>query len=607
MNGRLTPGCRPALAHTAVLALLLLAAAPCPAGSPDDSARARIAELRTEIAHHDDLYFRHATPEISDGTYDALRRELAALEREHPADAMSVPPLPSLGDDHREGFARVPHGAPMLGLEKCHTETELKAWYGKVGDGATLVIEPKVDGLAVSATYEHGRLIRVLTRGNGLAGDDVTAVARSIRSLPPGLAGDNLPGRIELRGEVYVSWAEFAKLNRERAANGEEPFAHPRNFAAGTLQRLVPDENAERLDVVFYAWGACEPAALAPKSQRDFHELARRWRLPVIAAGEVASDGDALRRAVREVESRRRSLAFPIDGAVAKIDAVAWRNRLGESAAAPRWAIAYKFAAERADTRLRAITIQVGRSGRLTPVAEFDPVELGGATITRATLHNPATIGRLDLRIGDLVTVEKAGEIIPQLVARDPARRVAGSTEYRFPRTCPECGTPTELSAEHTEARCPNHYCAAQVRGRIEHYVANVEIKGLGPATIASLVNAGLVRDPSDLYTLRHEQLVKLPRVGRKTAKALLESIDRSRHAEQWRVIAGLGIPRVGKASAKLLAARYRTLATMEQTPKSELAALVGEATARELATWFTEPRNRELCARLAVVRGERE
>ena len=607
MNGRPTPGRRPALAHTAVLALLLLLATLCAAGSPDETARARIAELRTKIAHHDDLYFRHAAPEISDAAYDALRRELAALEREHPEDGAAVPPLPSLGDDHREGASRVPHGAPMLGLEKSYTEAELRAWYEECGSRATVVVEPKVDGLAVSATYEHGRLVRVLTRGNGQAGDDVTAVARCIRSLPERLAAGPIPDRIELRAEVYVSWAEFAKLNRERAADGEEPFAHPRNFAAGTLQRMIPDGNARRLDVVFYAWGACEPVELAPKSQRAFHEQARRWGLPSIAPVQMANDAGALWRAVQEVGSERRSLRFPIDGAVAKIDDIAARELVGSSDAAPHWAIAYKFAAERASTRLRAIAIQVGRSGRLTPVAEFDPVALGGATIGRATLHNPATIERLDLRIGDLVTIEKAGEIIPQLVATDPTQRLPGNTAFGFPANCPECGTPVVFSEGRTEARCPNEYCGAQVCGRIEHFASSLAIKGLGPATIAALVKAGLVRDPSDLYMLREEQLVALPRVGRKTAQTLLVSIERSRRAELWRTITGLGIPRVGKAAAKTLAGQYGTLGKLMAATESVVSPLVGEATARELTAWLAEPRNRELCARLARIRDERE
>jgi DNA ligase (NAD+) len=606
MNGCRTLGGRLAWPHTAVLALLLLLASALCAGSPPDneSARARIAALRAEIAHHDELYFRRATPEISDTAYDALKRELTVLEREHPDEAATVTPLPALGDDHTAGFARVPHRAPMLGLAKSYTEAELRAWFAGIAAHtgcakAAIVVEPKVDGLAFSATYERGQLMRVLTRGDGATGDDVTAVARRIRSLPAQLApsapdgrANPIPDFIELRGEVYVSWAAFARLNREREAAGEEPAAHPRNLAAGILKQLAPEDTELRaLDVIFYNWGTCEPAALAPDSQRSFHELARRWRLPVIDHVRVANDSDALWLAVQALGRERRSYAYPTDGAVAKVDAVALRTTLGESDAAPRWAMAYKFAAERATTRLRAITIQVGRTGRLTPVAELEPVALAGSTIGRASLHNPAAIARLDARLGDAVVLEKSGEIIPQIVEVDRTQRVPGSTPYVFPANCPECGTQAVFSDGRTEARCPNEFCAAKVRARIEHFVTSVEIKGLGPATVATLVARGLVRDPSDLYRLRREQLVALPKIGDKTATSLLAAIEHSRGAELWRVIAGLGIPRVGPVAAKELAAKYGSIRQLAGAP--------------EIAAWLGESGHRELCVRLAEVRGE--
>ena len=607
MNGCHTPGGRPAWPHTAVLALLLLFASALCAETPpaNESARARIAALRAEIAHHDELYFRNATPEIPDAAYDALKRELAALEREHPAAAATVESLPSLGDDHTDGFTRVPHRAPMRGLDKSYTEAELRAWHAGVtartgrGDLA-IIVEPKIDGAAFSATYERGTLARVLTRGDGAGGDDVTAVARRIRSLPAQLvarAADGtanpVPELIELRGEVYVGRAQFARLNREREAAGEEPAAHPRNLAAGILKQLAPEATELlALDVVFYSWGACEPVSAAPESQRGFHEQARRWGLPVIDHPRVATNAGALCRAAQALGAERRALPYPIDGAVAKIDAVALRRQLGESDAAPRWAVAYKFAAARAATRLRAITIQVGRTGRLTPVAELEPVALAGSTVARASLHNPAALARLDARIGDRVVLEKSGEIIPQIVAVDPPQRPAGSTAYVFPANCPECGTPAVFSAGRTEARCPNEYCAAKVRARLGHFADCVEIKGLGPATVSTLVARGLVRDPGDLYHLRREQLVALPGIGDKKAGALLKAIERSKRAERWRVIAGLGIPRVGPVAAKELAARYGGLRPLMAAP--------------ELAAWLGRAENRELCARLAAVRGER-
>ncbi|MFT3830469.1 MAG: NAD-dependent DNA ligase LigA [Opitutaceae bacterium] len=607
MNGCHTPGGRPAWPHTAVLALLLLLASALRAGTPSsETARDRLAALRAEIAHHDELYFRRAAPEISDAAYDALKRELVSLERMHPVEASAVAPLPTLADDHTDGFARVPHRALMLGLEKSYTETELRAWYAGVaarnsGSDTAVVIEPKVDGVAFSATYERGRLVCVLTRGDGASGDDVTTVARRIRSLPTQLApptndgGANaIPELIELRGEVYVSWEAFARLNREREAEGEEPFAHPRNLAAGAIKKLAPNETqVSALDVVFYNWGACEPAGAAPKSQRAFHEQARRWGLPVIAPVRVANGADTLWSAVQAVDAERRALPYPIDGAVTKVDVVVLRQQLGESDAAPRWSLAYKFTAERAATRLRAITIQVGRTGRLTPVAELEPVALAGSTISRASLHNPAFITRLDVRVGDRVALEKSGEIIPQIVEIDRAQRVPESTPYVFPSNCPECGAPIVFSESRTEARCVNEYCGAKVRARIEYFAECVEIKGLGPATVATLVARGLVRDPGDLYRLRREQLVALPGIGEKKAGALVTAIDRSKRAELWRVIAGLGIPRIGPVAAKELAARYGSLQQLAKAP--------------EIAAWLGRPENRELCARLAEVRGEKK
>ena len=605
MNGRLTLGGRPAWPHTAVLALLLLfASALCAETLPNETARARIATLRAESAHHDELYFRHAAPEITDAAYDALKRELAALEREHPAEATAVPPLPSLGDDHTDGFVRLPHRTPMLGLAKSYTEAELRAWHAGVTARTgrpdfPIVVEPKVDGVAFSATYERGELVRVLTRGNGAAGDEVTEVARHIRSLPAQFAtrtadgaANAIPERIELRGEVYVSWAEFTRLNREREAAGEVPAANPRNLAAGLLKQFASEETELRaLDVVFYSWGTCEPVSAAPESQRGFHEQARRWGLPVIDHTRTATNADALWQAVQSVGTERRTLAYPIDGAVAKVDAAALRRQLGDSDTAPRWAIAYKFTAERATTRLRAITIQVGRTGRLTPVAELEPVALAGSTISRASLHNPAVLARLDARIGDAVVLEKSGEIIPQIVEIDHAQQPPESTPYVFPANCPECSTPVVFSEGRTEARCPNNFCAAKVRARIEHFAECVEIKGLGPATISTLVARGLVRDASDLYRLHRGQLVALPGIGDKKAGALLMAVARSKRAELWRVVAGLGIPRVGVVTAKQLAERYHSLRQLAKAP--------------EIADWLGEPRNGELWTRLAELRGE--
>ncbi len=629
MNGCHAPGGRPAWPHTAVLALLLLlASALCAETLTTENARDRIAALRSEIARHDELYFRRAHPEITDAAYDALKRELDALERTHPGAAADLAPLPALGDDHTEGFSRVPHRAPMRGLAKTHTEAELRAWHtalaARLGrSDFPIVLEPKIDGVACSATYEHGVLVRVLTRGDGAAGDDITATARRIPTLPARLsvseahgAKTPLPELIELRGEIHVPPAEFARLNRARESAGEAPSAHPRNLAAGILKQLAPEESEVRaLAITFFGWGACEPVALVPTSQGDFHTRARLWGLPVLAPHTTAVGAGPLWLAVRTLERERHRLPYPTDGAVAKIDAGPLRARLGEEPGAPRWATAYKFAVERATTRLRAITVQVGRSGRLTPVAELEPVRLAGANIARASLHNADAIARLDLRIGDHVIVEKAGEIVPQVVGVDLVQRAPGSTPYRFPERCPACRTPVsrkgsslgpdenEGTPSDSETRCPNESCAAQVRARLEHFAASVEIKGLGPASIATLVEHGLVRDAADLYDLRREQVLGLPRFGEKSASALLAAIDRSRRAPLWRLLRGLGIPRLGTTGARTLAAQCTHLGALSQMDEDELSRALGPATARALLVWLSEPRHRRLCERLADTR----
>jgi DNA ligase (NAD+) len=599
---------------------------PAVSSSPVD-ATGRIAELRREIAHADDLYFRQAAPEISDATYDRLKRELAQLERAFPAAARAVPALPAISDDHRAGFARYRHREPMLSLDKAYTEADVRAFIdrlrGRLGrDDLAFVIEPKFDGLALSATYENGELTHAVTRGNGREGDDVTANAFAIRRLPrhlravaPDGTRNPIPHFIELRGEVYLSLREFRRINREQAAAGEPPFAEPRNLAAGTLKQHDPGEiAARRLDVVFYGWGAVSPAASLPATQRKFHALVHAWGLPGVDDLIAARTADEVWTAVQAMGAARRHFDFPTDGAVIKLDPVAGQHELGASDSAPRWALAYKFAPARAETKLLAITFQVGRTGVLTPVAELAPVRLGGTTIRRATLHNRDEIVRRDIRPGDTVTLEKAGEIIPAIVGVDLARRPAGSRPFVFPSVCPSCGAVLETDEADPAIRCPNRSCPAQLCRRLEHFASKsgVAIEGLGPATLAAWVAHGWVKDIPDLYRLGSGTVPASATSGMHRppiAPRLLTAIDASKHAELWRFISGLGIPRVGTATARELAHRVGSLEALATLSAETLTATnaatphsIGAATAEAIVAFFHDPRNRAMLAELVAL-----
>lgn len=574
----------------------------------------RILRVRAEIARHAELYFKHAAPEISDAAYDDLKRALRALETEHP-DLLADPGAVGLGDDRSGRFPVYRHRVPMSGLEKSYSEVELRAFHARVvhqtGDAEPgYVVEPKYDGLALSVTYEKGRLVRAVTRGNGEEGDDVTANALAIAALPhhlnePG-ADDGehaVPDVVEVRGEVYLTYGELARINAERELAGEAPLAHPRNVAAGTLKMVDPAAvMARRLSLVFYGLGAFEPADSRPESQTDLLAELEAWGLPVPSERRrVRTLGD-LWAAVQDFGQERGWHDFPTDGVVVKVDERRLQQELGESAQAPRWAIAHKFAPERAETRLRGITIQVGRTGLLTPVAELEPVKIAGTTLTRASLHNRTEIARKDIRVGDVVSVEKAGEIIPVIVSVNLARRPAESAPYQFPAVCPECGTETRGLAGEAAVRCPNAECPAQVRRRLEHFVskAGVDIHGLGPAWVEALISRGLVKTPADFYRLQRADLLTLGRNTEQSNDRLLAAIEQSKRAELWRFIQGLGIPRIGEAGARRLAKRFGSLeALAAATPVDWAEAGVGPATMAALAHHFGQPANRALVADL--------
>lgn len=577
------------------------------------AARERLAALRAEIAHHDDLYFRQAAPEITDADYDRLKRELAALERAHPDWAQLV----RVGDDRSGRFPTHAHRVAMLSLDKAYTEAEWRAFHA--GLAARLgradlrfVVEPKYDGLGISLIYEHGLLTHAVTRGNGLEGDDVTANVRALvpvrsqlRPVAPDGSANPIPAFVELRGEVYVDDAEFNRLNAVRAAEGADPFAHPRNLAAGTLRSLDAEEiAARRLCVVIYGWGAWEEAP-APASQQAFHAQVRAWGLPGVGKFDVVDSADAAWQAICAFAAARTRLGFPVDGAVVKLDDVARRAQLGESDHAPRWAIAYKYEADRAITRVRAITIQVGRTGALTPVAELEPVVLGRTTVARATLHNREALARRDVRVGDYVEIEKAGEVIPSVGIVFRERRAPGSVPFAFPVRCPGCDAPVETRPGEAVVRCTNPRCPAQQERRLEHFASAsaVDISGLGPATIGILVREGLVRSPADFYRLKAVDLDGVAGIGTRGAERLLAAIERSRRAALWRYICGLGIPRIGAVNARKLAAACSDLDDLARLSPERLKSLLGEAAATEVVLFFRQPANADTVRDLAASR----
>jgi len=603
---------------------------------PEDPVPEKIAKLRVELARHDELYYRAAQPEISDADYDSLKRELADLEAQHPEQAVADSPTQRVGDDRTIGFATYRHRQPMQSLDNTYSPDELREFdarlakllgheergeAGEVERGSEnesepavplidYVVEPKIDGVAVSLTYERGRLVRAVTRGNGVEGDDITENVRTIATLPHELAsGDDLfaapfPELVEVRGEIFMTHAEFERINAERAAAGEPLYANPRNLCAGTIKQKDAREVARRrLEIALYAVGDCEPASALPATQHEVQEQLRAWGLPGVEKFWRAHGADEVWRAIEELDALRATFAYATDGAVVKLDSLALQREVGATAKAPRWAIAYKFAAERAETLLTNITCQVGRTGVVTPVAELRPVHLAGTTVSRATLHNFEEIARKDIRIGDWVFVEKAGEIIPIVVGVNFARRMP--VAYEPPLVCLECGTPLVRVEGEVALRCPNYDCPAQVRARVEHYSSKacVDIDGLGEAMVTTLVAKGWVRDIADIYRLRREDLLTLGKKVEKSTDALLAAIETSKRAELWRVIHGLGIMHVGAAVAKDLARHFGGLealaaATLDDFlgPKKEsLIEGIGETMARAIVGHFARPEARAL------------
>jgi len=575
-------------------------------------AEKRIARLRQDIRRHERLYYVLNRPEISDREYDALEKELREIEAQFPDLVTPDSPTQRVGETPSDEFPAFVHRVPMLSLDNTYGEDELREFEERIlrlvgPREITYVAELKIDGLSMALHYEGGRLVRAVTRGDGVRGDDVTKNARAIRPIPLVLQGEGVPDELEARGEVYLPRSRFEAINREREEAEEEPFANPRNAAAGTMKNLDARVVARRgLDVFLYSISHLRGAEV--RGQWEMLERLRAWGLKTNPASRRCRGLSEVLAFIEEWRSERAGLEYDIDGAVVKVDDLALQQELGFTSKFPRWAIAYKYPAVQAATVVQAIEVQVGRTGKLTPVARLQPVSLAGATVSRATLHNEEEIARKDVRVGDTVLIERGGEVIPKVVRVVVEERPRGAVAWTPPDRCPVCGTPTVKPEGEVDRRCPNASCPAQLEERLKHFSRReaMDIEGLGDALVHQLVEKGLVRDYADLYALRFEDLAPLfaPKAKKGEslgAKNLLAAIEASRSRELRRLLFGLGIRFVGERAAMLLARRFGSLDALAAASVEEIDALyeIGPTVAQSVHTWFHEEANRRLLARL--------
>ena len=576
-------------------------------------AKARHAELAEEIRRHDHAYYVEARPAISDREYDKLYHELLDLERQFPDLATSDSPSQRVGGQPLSAFQPSAHLAPLMSLDNTYSQEEVRQFVERVqklvpDERLEWLVEPKVDGVAINLRYEQGVLTVGATRGDGTTGDDITANLKTIRSLPLRLrGGNNLPRRMEVRGEVYLTKHGFAKLNQERAAAGEEVFANPRNAAAGSLKQLDPRLVAKRpLDIILYGTGRME-GGTPPQTQAELLAWLKTLGFKTPEKTWFCRTVEELFEAIDALEKIRHDFRYETDGAVIKLNELALRDKVGVTSKAPRWGMAYKYEPEQAETRLNAISIQVGRTGALTPVAELEPVLLARTTVKRATLHNEDQIKRLDARVGDTVVIQKAGEIIPEVVSVVTGKRTGREKVFHFPKECPECGSRiTKGNSPEAEAavwRCTNPDCPAQVRGRLEHWCMRgaMDIEGGGEVLVAQLVKSGLAQDVADLYKLKLAEVSALERMGEKSAQNFLDGLQASKSRDLWRLLFGLGILHVGSGVAKSLGRSFATLDDVFDCGMDRMAEVedVGEVIAESLSQWHGDARNRKLIERL--------
>ncbi len=567
------------------------------------SAAKRIAVLCEEINRNNYLYYALDSPELTDAEYDALYRELAELEKEYPDLVTSDSPTQRVGGVPLEKFSQVTHGIPMLSLENAFDETEITDFDERIkrfvalpaGEEVEYVCEPKMDGLAVELVYEKGEFTVGSTRGDGFVGEDVTQNLKTVKTIPLRIATADPPQRLEVRGEVYLGLKAFQRLNAEREEAGEPPFANPRNAAAGSLRQLDPRVTAKRpLSIFCYAPG--EVIGYEFSSQSDFLVTVSTWGLPV---NPLAAKVRGIREVImfyREMEEKRDSLPYEIDGVVVKVDSFSLQRDLGEKTRSPRWAIAYKFPPRQAVTVVEDIVPQVGRTGVITPVARLRPVEVSGVLVSRATLHNWEEMEKKDIRIGDTVIVERAGDVIPAVVRVVAEKRTGNEKALSMPSSCPECGTEVVKIPGEVAIRCLGLSCPAQIRESLIHFASRnaMDIEGLGDKFIEQLLRLGLVKNVADLYNLTRDDFMQFDRMGDKLAENLLSSIERSKNRELSRLIYALGIRHVGEHTARLLANAFGSLENLEKASDEELISIreVGPQVAQSIVTFFRNPEN---------------
>ena len=565
----------------------------------------RIANLRQEIEEYNRQYYIENNPTISDFEFDMKLKQLEEMERAYPQFFDKNSPTQHVGSDLTKTFEQVVHRYPMLSLSNTYSESEVEEFYTRLsrqlGEAFEIVCELKFDGASISLIYEDGELSKAVTRGDGVRGDNVTNNIRAIRSIPTKLVG-NYPSRFEIRGEILMPFAVFERLNAERADRGEQPFANPRNATSGTLKLLDPSEVAHReLDsYLYYLLGEELPFGTHYENMME----ARRWGFKVSEAMKRCGSIGEILDFIRYWDTERRNLPVATDGIVLKVNDLRQQQRLGLTAKSPRWAIAYKYQAEKALTKLLSVSYQVGRTGAITPIANLDPVLLSGTTVKRASLHNADNIERLDLHIGDMVYVEKGGEIIPKITAVDTEQRAKDSPRVVFPSRCPECNTELVRNDDEAIYYCPNEdNCPTQSKEKISHFVSRkaMNIAGLGDETISLLFDKGLLRDVADIYELQQADISLLERLGDKSARNIIEGIAGSKNVPYANLLFALGIRYVGETVAKRLAKAYRSIDDLQQAMVEELIQVddIGEVIAESIVKYFAKAEHRRLIERL--------
>ncbi|WAH39289.1 NAD-dependent DNA ligase LigA [Alicyclobacillus dauci] len=571
-----------------------------------EEAQSRVQELRDEIEYHNQRYYQEDNPSITDAEWDALMRELIHLETTFPELQSPSSPTQRVGAPVSEGFVKVEHEIPMLSLSNAYSTEELREFDRRVrqvvGDDVRYVCELKIDGLAVSLRYEDGQLVRGATRGDGDVGEDITSNIRTIRNVPLALKE---PVTLEVRGEAYMPKQSFAKLNEQREQQGEPLFANPRNAAAGSLRQLDPRIAASRrLGVIIYQLAQADRYPVERHSEAL--EYVKSLGLPANGERQVCNDIDEVIAYIEAWGEQRRSLSYATDGMVIKVDDIALQQELGFTAKSPRWAIAYKYAAEQAETTLRRIDLNVGRTGAVTPTAIFDPVQLAGTTVSRASLHNEDLIHEKDIRVGDRIVVQKAGDIIPEVVRSLPEKRTEDVVPFSMPHDCPQCGEPLHRLPDESAWRCVNPNCPALIREGLIHFVSRdaMNIDGLGEQWITILLDRRMVTTVADLYRLTKNDLLSLERMGEKLADKLLHSIEVSKGNSLERLLFGLGIRLVGEKAAKTIAQVFLSMDALEKASVDDLVAIpdIGPKMAESIVTYFQAPGPQQLIEELRAL-----